>query len=140
VIVLDTNVISELMRPEPNAVVFSWIAAQPDATLCTTSVNKAEILFGIATLPEGRRRAALLAAAEALFNEDLADRVLPFNGVAAARYAEIVTARTRAGKPIEAFDALIAAIALAAGAEIATRDFGGFKGTGVTLIDPWGPR
>jgi toxin FitB len=103
----------------------------------TTSVNKAEILYGIVALPDGRRRAALIAAAEAMFAEELAGRVLPFNDVAADHYAEIVTARCRAGRPIEAFDALIAATALAAGADLATRDVGGFEGLGLTLIDPW---
>ena len=83
----------------------NWIAAQPSATLCTTSINQAEILYGIVALPEGRRRTALVAAAEAMFTEDLA-RVLPFDAAAAARYAGIVTTRRRAGSPIEAFDAL----------------------------------
>jgi toxin FitB len=138
VIVLDTNVISEMMRLEPNPVVVAWIAAQSNAALCTTSINKAEILYGVAALPEGRRRAALLAAAEAVFNEDLADRVLPFDGAAAARYGDIVNSRNRAGRPIEAFDALIAATALVAGADIATRDVGGFQDLGLTVIDPWG--
>jgi toxin FitB len=137
VIVLDTNVISELMRLEPHPAVVAWIAAQPNATLCTTSVNKAEILYGIVALPERRRRAALLTAAGAMFAEDLADRVLPFDIAAAARYGKIVTTRGRAGRPIEAFDALIAATALAAGANIATRDVRGFEGLGLTLIDPW---
>ncbi len=136
-IVLDTNVISELMRREPNPAVVAWIGSQPNATLCTTSVNKAEVLYGIAALPKGRRRAALLAAAEAVFDEDLADRVLPFDRAAAAHYADIVTARGRAGRPIEAFDALIAATALAVDAHIATRDVGGFEGLGLTVIDPW---
>ena len=136
-IVLDTNVISELMRPEPHPAVVAWIAARPNAQLCTTSVNKAEILYGIIALPEGRRRTALIAAAEAMFEEDLADRVLPFNDVAAERYAEIVTARRRAGRPIEAFDALIAATTLAAGADLATRDVSGFENLGLKLIDPW---
>ena len=136
-IVLDTNVISEMMRLEPNPAVVAWIAAQPNATLCTTSVNKAEILYGIAALPEGRRRAALLAAAESVFTEDLADRVLAFDGAAAARYGQIITTRSRAGKPIEALDALIAATALVAGADVATRDISDFQGLGLALIDPW---
>jgi len=121
VIVLDTNVISELMRPEPHPAVLAWIAAHPNTQLYTTSVNKAEILYGIV----------------AMFTEDLADRVLPFNEVAADHYAEIVTARRRAGRPIEAFDALIAATALAAGADLATRDVSGFENLGLTLINPW---
>jgi hypothetical protein len=135
-IVLDTNVISEMMRREPNPTVVAWIPAQPNASLCTTSVNKAGILYGIAALPKGRRRAALLAAAESMFTEDLADRVLAFDGGAVARYAEIITKRSRAGKPIEAFDALIAATALVAGADLATRDIGDFQGLGLALIDP----
>jgi predicted nucleic acid-binding protein len=137
VIILDTNVISELMRPQPDPSVLAWVAARPRAMLYTTSINKAEILYGIAALPAGRRRSALAAAAIAMFSEDLADRVLPFDDGAADRYADIVAERRRAGRPIEAFDALIAASALAAGAAIATRDIGGFEELGVTLFDPW---
>ena len=136
-IVLDTNVISELMRAKPHPAVLSWVAAQPRATLYTTSVNQTEILYGIAMLPAGRRRTALAAAAEAMFAEDLVDRVLPYDSAAAARYAEIVVARRRVGSPIEAFDALIAATALSIGAGVATRDIGGFDGCGLTIIDPW---
>ena len=136
-IVLDTNVISELMRPDPYPAVLAWVAAQPRATLYTTRINQAEILYGIAAMPEGRRRVSLAAAADAMFAEDLADRILPFDGAAPAHYADLVTARRRAGNPIEAFDALIAATALAAGAAVATRDKSGFEGCGLTLIDPW---
>lgn len=137
-IVLDTNVISELMRAEPHASVLAWVAAQPRATLYTTSVTQAEILYGIAALPEGRRRTALMAAAEAMFTEDIAERVLPFDGAAAAHYAEIVVARREAGNPVEASDALIAATARASGAGVATRDITGFQGCGLeTLVDPW---
>jgi predicted nucleic acid-binding protein len=137
VIVVDTNVISELMRGEPDPAVLAWVAGQPQALLYTTHINQAEILYGIAALPEGRRRAALAAAAEAMFAEDFAGRILPFEARAAGRYPGIVLARRRAGHPIEKFDALIAAIALAAGAEVATRDTGGFAGCGLSLINPW---
>jgi predicted nucleic acid-binding protein len=137
VIILDTNVISELMRLRPHPGVLTWVTAQRRAQLCTTHINQAEILYGIAALPAGRRRAALAAAAEAMFAEDFAGRILPFGAAAAAHYPEIVLARRRAGSPIEGFDALIAATALAAGAQIATRDVGGFSGCGVTIIDPW---
>ena len=136
-IVLDTNVLSELMRSQPAAAVFTWVSAQPRAALYTTSINKAEILYGIAVLPDGRRRAALAAAAEAMFTDDFVGRVLPFDEEAAVHYAEIVGARCREGRPIEAFDALIAATALAAGASIATRDTGGFAGCGLALVNPW---
>jgi toxin FitB len=137
VIVLDTNVLSELMRSQPEPSVFAWVAAQPRAALYTTSVNKAEILYGIAVLPEGRRSAALASAAEAMFTDDFAGRVLPFDEQAAVYYAEIVAARRRGGRPIEAFDAQIAAMAQVAGAELATRDVDDFEGCSLTLINPW---
>jgi predicted nucleic acid-binding protein len=138
VIVLDTNVISELMRSQPDLAVVAWIAGQPRGTVYTTGVNEAEIFYGILAMPEGRRRSSLAAGAEALFAEEFAGRVLPFDGVAARRYAEIVVLRRRAGKPIEAFDALIAATAWVAGAAIATRDVQGFAGCGLAVINPWG--
>jgi len=136
-IILDTNILSELMRSNPHPSVLRWVADQPGETLYTTSISKAEIHHGISLLPEGRRRNALADAAEAMFVEDFADRVLPFDDVAAVYYAEIVAARRRAGNPISTFDALIAATALAAGTDVATRDVGGFTGCGLTLIDPW---
>ena len=112
-IVLDTNVLSELMRSEPATRVFAWVSAQPRATLYTASVSKAEILYGIAVLPEGRRRRlAPAATAEAMFADDFEGRVLPFDEAAAVHYAEIVAARRREGRPIEAFKAQIAAAAL----------------------------
>jgi len=137
VIVLDTNVLSELMRPEPHPAVFAWVAAQPRTSLYTTSLNRAEMLYGVAALPKGRRKEALAAAAELMFQEDLAGRILPFDGDAAIHYAKLVTARRDAGAPIEVFDALIAATTLAAGAAIATRDVGGFNGCGLSVVNPW---
>jgi predicted nucleic acid-binding protein len=136
-IVLDTNVISELMLSQPDPKVLAWVAAQPRAMLYATSINRAEILYGIAALPEGRKRTALAEAATAMFDEDLTNRVLPFDDAAASHYAQIVVSRRRAGAPIEAFDALIAASALVAGAAVATRDIKGFEGCGLTLINPW---
>jgi len=137
VIILDTNVISELMRPAPDPAVVGWVATQPRALLHTTHINQAEILYGIATLPDGRRRAHLIEAARAIFAEEFAGRILPFGSEAAPYFAQIVATRRRAGTPIEGLDALIAAIALAAGAQVATRDTGGFTGCGLTLINPW---
>jgi toxin FitB len=134
VIVLDTNVISELMRSQPHPAVTAWVAAQSRGSLYTTSVNEAELFYGISAMPEGRRRSGLAAGAEALFAEEFAGRVLVFGGAAAGRYAEIVILRRQAGKPIEAFDALIAATALVAGAAVATRDIAGFEGCGLTLF------
>jgi len=137
IVVLDTNVISELMRPVPHPAVVIWVAAQPRVTLYTTSINQTEILYGIARLPQGRRRAALAAAAEAMFAEDFAGRILSYDSTAARHYAEIVVSRQQAGAPIEAFDALIAATARAAGASVATRNSSGFEGCGLELVDPW---
>jgi hypothetical protein len=137
VIVVDTNVISELMRGEPHPAVLSWVAAQPRALLYATYVSQAEILYGIAALPEGRRRKALAAAAEAMLAEDFAGRLLPFEARAAARYPEVVLTRRQAGQPIGEIRRADRATALAAGASIATRDTGGFTGCGLTVIDPW---
>lgn len=135
-IVLDTNVISELMRPQPDPAVFEWVAKQPRETLYTTYVNEAEIFYGISAMPQGRRRDGFVSAADILFNGVFSGRVLPFGGAAARRYGEIVVSRRAMGRPIEAFDALIAAIAFSAEAAVATRDTGGFSDCGLTLINP----
>ncbi|SFL94425.1 type II toxin-antitoxin system VapC family toxin [Methylobacterium pseudosasicola] len=136
-IVLATNVISEMMRSEPHPAVLAWVAAQPRTTLYTTSINRAEILYGVAALPPGRRRDSFHTVVTAIFSEDFAGRVLPFGDAAAEHYARIVTTRRAAGTPIEGFDALIAATTVAEGFRIATRDVGGFAGCGLEVIDPW---
>ena len=137
-IILDTNVLSELMRAkQAHASVFAWVAGHPQAMLCTTSINKAEILYGIAVLPEGGRRAALAMAAERMFDNVFEGRVLPFDYAAAGHYARIVAVRRNKGRPIANFDAQIAAIAHTAGAQLATRDVSGFADCGLTLINPW---
>jgi toxin FitB len=117
--------------------VFAWVAAQPRASLCTTSVTRAEILSGIGIMPEGRRRAALSDAAAAIFDEDLRGRILAFDTAAAGHYAEIIVSRRQAGAPIHTFDALIAAIALVARAAVVTRDTDRFAGCGLTIVNPW---
>jgi predicted nucleic acid-binding protein len=137
VIVVDTNVVSELMRPAPAGGVLDWIAGQPASSLFTTSITQAEILHGIGLLSPGRRREALARAADAMFAEDFGGRILPFGSDAAQPYALIAVERRRAGRPISQFDAQIAAIARAAGAAIATRDVEGYAGCGVQLINPW---
>jgi predicted nucleic acid-binding protein len=105
--------------------------------LYPTHINQAEILYGIAALPEGRRRTALAGLTETMFAEDFAGLILQFNGAAGARCAGIAVNRRRSGNPIGVLDALIAAIALAVGANIATRDTRGFEGCGLTVINPW---
>jgi predicted nucleic acid-binding protein len=136
-IVLDTNVISEMMRPQPHPGVVAWVSAQPRNELYTTSINRAEILYGIAAMPEGRRRVEIAGLVESMFTEDFADRILPFDAEAAPFYARIVATRRQAGAPIDGFDALIAAVALRFDAQIATRDVGGFEGCGLAIIEPW---
>ena len=136
-IVLDTNVLSEIMRPRPAATVMGWVAAQAAADLYTTSVTQAEILHGLMLLAPGRRRSALEAAATSMFEEDFAGRILGFGSDAASVYARIASERRRAGRPISHFDAQIAAITRFAGATLATHNTADFAGCGVTLVDPW---
>ena len=102
-ILLDTNVISELMRPNPNSVLADWVADLPAATLFTTSITQAEILHGVMLLPAGKRRSAFEAAAEAMFRDDFAGRILAFGSEAAPLYARIAVARRKAGRPISPF-------------------------------------
>ena len=136
-IVLDTNVVSELMKSVPALAVADWIAHQPATSLYTTSVTQAEILHGILLLPSGKRRTALEAAAEAMFREDFGGRVLPFGTDAARAYAQIAAQRRRAGRPISQFDAQIAAIARSSRAAIATRNVSDYEGCGIAVLNPW---
>ena len=139
-LVLDTNILSAVMGSRPVPEVAAWIARQPEDALFTTAVCQAEILAGIAVMPEGRRRLALEAAALAMFRDDFAGRVLPFDTAAAAAYADIFAARRLAGRPTAPLDLMIAAIAHSRNASVVTRDTGGFEGCGVTLINPWDMR
>jgi len=109
--ILDTNVLSNAMAAHPAPAVAAWIAGQPLELLFTASICQAEILSGIAILPQGRRRASLEAAANAIFRDDFAGRVLPFDGEAAVAYADVFAARRRAGRPAATADLMIAAIA-----------------------------
>lgn len=136
-ILLDTNVVSELMKATPARSVVSWISAQPGSSVYTTSVTQAEILHGIALLPAGQRRHAIEATAHTMFAEDFAERILGFGSDAAASYANIAADRRRAGRPISNFDAQIAAIARSVGATVATRNVADFMDCGVELINPW---
>lgn len=136
-ILLDTNVVSEMMKPEPAVRVVSWMETKSASSLCVCSITQAEIFHGILLLPRGRRRQALEAAALAMFAEDFAERLLVFDSAAAIAYAHITVERRQAGRPIAAFDAQIAAIARAAGAALATRNTADFEHCGVELINPW---
>lgn len=136
-IVLDTNILSELMKPAPSKRVATWMAAQPAQSLYTTSVTQAEILHGGMLLPSGRRRKAFETAAEDMFREEFAGRVLAFGSDAAPFYARIAVDRRRARRPISQFDAQIAAIARSTGAAVATRNVTDFEGCGINLVNPW---
>jgi len=136
-IILDTNVLSELMKPNPAERVAAWLAAQPSTDVYTTSITQAEILHGLLLLPPGRRRSGIEAGAESMFKEDFVGRILGFGSDAALPYALIASERRRAGRPISHFDAQIAAIAYSARATLATRNVSDFDGCGVKVVDPW---
>lgn len=135
-IVVDTNVISELMRPSPAPVVVEWVREQSQRELYTTSVTLAEVRYGIERMDEGRRKDLFTSMAEEIFAA-FGEYVLPFDRAAAIQYATIVSARDRAGSPIDGFDAQIAAICSTHKATLATRNVKDFRGTGVEIIDPW---
>ncbi len=136
-IILDTNVVSELLRPQPAPQVESWLASHDGANVYFTSVGEAELRHGVAILPKGRRRTLLGEAISAMLDEDFRDRVLPFDREAAVAYADISSERRAAGRPISQFDCQIAAIARARSAAVATRNIGDYEGCRITLIDPW---
>ena len=137
-IILDTNVLSELMRPSPSVRVVQWIEQHLASDMATTAITEAEILYGIALLPAGRRRNDLAQAAGAMFAEDFEGRVFPFDSEAAAAYAVLCADRRAAGRPISTFDAQIGAICVARGLTLATRNVPDFEGCGLDLINPWG--
>jgi len=136
-IVLDTNVLSDLMRTAPTPAVLDWINAQPPEGLYTTTINQAEILFGLAILPHGAKERSLAAAADQMFAEDFCERILPFDSAAAVLFAKVAAERRHSGKPIAQLDAQIAAIALSRGAAVATRNTADFTGCGVEIVNPW---
>jgi predicted nucleic acid-binding protein len=103
-IVLDTDVLSEAWRPTPSPAVMAWMRSQPAAALFTTTITEAELLYGIALLPEGKRKRSLEAVVALIFTEDLGGRTLPFDSAAAREYADIAATRRRAGRPISEAD------------------------------------
>ncbi len=136
-ILLDTNVLSELMKAAPDPTVLAFVDGVPGMALFTTAITQAEILYGIALLPEGRRRDALLVAARTALESHFRGRVLPFDGDAAEAFAAIAASRRERGRPISQADAQIAAIAKSRGAALATRNAADFDGCGVTVVNPW---
>jgi len=135
-IVVDTNVASELMRPTPSPPVVAWVQARRASGLYATSITFAEVLYGIERLAESRRKDLLRAAATEVFAA-FADHVLAFDGKAAVHYAAVAAGRERAGAPISGFDAQIAAICRVHDAKLATRNTRDFLDTGISVVDPW---
>ena len=136
-IVLDTNVLSEALKPDPSEAVLRWLGAQEAAAVYITTITQAEMLYGVELLPLGKRRSRLASVVEQVFSEEFRGRILPFDEEAAAAFAKIVAARKRAGRPISQSDAMIAAVARSRAAAVATRNSGDFRGCGVRVIDPW---
>ena len=136
-ILLDTNVLSELMRPKPAAEVLDWFERQQGASFFVSAITRGEILLGIALLPAGKRRNGLAASAEQMFAEDFAGRSLPFDDGCAAEYALLVASRAHQGLAISTEDAQIAAIARTHDLPLATRNGKDFKGIdGLTVMNP----
>ena len=135
--ILDTNVVSELMKPVVSAAVETWCASQSRDSLYITTITQAEILYGIAILPDGKRQQRLQNLAQAMFQEDFLNKILPFSQEAAQYFAIIASDRKGQGKPISQFDAQIAAICRSHQATLATRNTDDFADCGIDIINPW---
>lgn len=136
-LVVDTNVLSALMRPVPDTVIASWTAARATSSMHLTAVSEAELRFGLAIMPPGRRRDGLAVGLERMLRTGFANRILPFDSAAASAYAEIAAARRAMGRPMPEADCQIAAIARSRGMAVVTRNVRDFADTGIDLIDPW---
>jgi len=136
-IVLDTNVISELMKPGPDARVVGWIDRQKSDDLYTTAVCEAELLTGVALLPAGRRRDGVRSRVATALQWIGPGHILPFDSAAAGHYAEVRSRLKREGRLVEPLDIQIASICLAYGATVATRNVAHFEAAGIDIIDPW---
>lgn len=139
-IILDSNVISEAMRAAPDPTVAEWLNEQPVSELATTTINIAEIRFGLALLGQTRRRGELETQFGRLMSRTIESRILGFDALAADVFSELAAGRQRAGRRLVGFDGLMVAIASSRGASIATRDVRDFSDCGVVLINPWDAR
>jgi len=136
-IVLDTNVLSELIRPEPHQGVIEWVAQFQSSSLFTSAVTQAELLYGLELLPEGKRRSLLEAGAEEMFGRVFLGRILPFDSDAARFFAMIGASRRKSGRPMSQPDCQIAAITRSRGASLATRNIRDFEDCGIPIVNPW---
>jgi predicted nucleic acid-binding protein len=137
-IILDTNVLSEVIEPDPSPSVLAWLALPPPSTLYTTSITQAELLYGVELMPKGRRRSAVETSVRRMLAQDFAARILPFDSEAAEVFSQIAVSRRAMGRPISDADAQIAAIARSRGAALATRNIRDFEHCGIKVLDPWG--
>jgi predicted nucleic acid-binding protein len=135
--ILDTNILSELMDPEGASAVLVWADAVAPADQFTTAMSQAEVLYGLAVMPKGKRRTERIMWAEQMFAEDFPGRILPFEQRAAAHYADILSSRGSWGRRIDTIDAQIAAVARATGMAVVTRNVRDFQHCGIDLINPW---
>ena len=136
-IIIDTNVISEVLRPTPEPAVEAWLGEQDGLSIYLTAISEAELRYGVAIMTSGKRRDGLGVAIDRILRDDMAGRILPFDSAAARAYADIAATRRSAGKPISQADCQIAAIARAHNAPVATRNTPDFEGCGIHLINPW---
>lgn len=136
-IVLDTNVLSELLRPEPEEKVMSWFRKQSRSMMFTTAITRGEMLFGIRLLPDGQRKDKLHAKISEIFSVSLVGRVLDYDSDAADAFANIAAGRRAVGQPVSQADLMIAGIARSRGAALATRNVRDFESCGIELINPW---
>ncbi len=136
-IILDTNVLSALMRPEPEVAVLKWLDQQPESSIWTTSITLMEIRYGLQSMPAGRRREQMTQELEAVLREDIEGRYLSFDLAAAEQAAELMALRKLKGRPVQLRDTMIAGIALATRATLATRNTSDFEGLSVPVVNPW---
>jgi predicted nucleic acid-binding protein len=138
VIVLDTNVVSEALKPAPTESVLRWLSSQEPLSVFVTVITQAEMLYGVEVLASGTRKQGLMTLTEKLFGQEgFQGRILPFDQQSAREYASILASRKAAGRPISQFDAMIAAIARSHGATVATRNTTDFEHCGIRLTNPW---
>lgn len=136
-IVLDTNVISEVFNPVPDPRVAAWLQQRPDGEVFLTAITRGELLYGAHILPAGRRRETLIAGLQRIFEIRFQNRILPYDETAADAYAELAAIRRAQGRPSSQSDLMIAGIVRSHGARLATRNLRDFEGCGISLFDPW---
>jgi len=136
-IIFDTNVVSELLKPLPNNGVIEWIESLSRQMIFTTTITKAELMYGVSILPEGQKKLGKLNDLRDILDNDFNGKILSFDSDAADKFAEIAALRKASGKPISQFDAMIAAITKSRGARLATRNTRDFDGCAIEIINPW---